>query len=222
MERKITALKAQKRDQNRVSVFLDGEYAFGLSRIVAAWLQVGQVLTPEKVAELRDQDARETAYQRALKLLSYRDRSEAEIQQHLQQKGIPEEVVASVIARLRRSDLVNDKRFAQLWVENRAEFRPRSKRALAYELKEKGIDRTAIEEMLENFDNDAAAYDAAHRYVRKLRPLAWPEFRQKLYGFLARRGFDYDAAKAAIERVWAEQNDESSAVNTTPEEEVDL
>jgi regulatory protein len=205
-----------------VSVFLDGEYAFGLSRIVAAWLQVGQVLTPEKVAELRDQDARETAYQRALKLLSYRDRSEAEIQQHLQQKGIPEEVVASVIARLRRSDLVNDKRFAQLWVENRAEFRPRSKRALAYELKEKGIDRTAIEEMLENFDNDAAAYDAAHRYVRKLRPLAWPEFRQKLYGFLARRGFDYDAAKAAIERVWAEQNDESSAVNTTPEEEVDL
>jgi regulatory protein len=222
MERKITALKAQKRDQNRVSVFLDGEYAFGLSRIVAAWLQVGQVLTPEKVAELRDQDARETAYQRALKLLSYRDRSEAEIQQHLQQKGIPKEVVASVIARLRRSDLVNDKRFAQLWVENRAEFRPRSKRALAYELKEKGIDRTAIEEMLENFDNDAAAYDAAHRYVRKLRPLAWPEFRQKLYGFLARRGFDYDAAKAAIERVWAEQNDESSAVNTTPEEEVDL
>lgn len=222
MERKITALKAQKRDQNRVSVFLDGEYAFGLSRIVAAWLQVGQVLTPEKVAELRDQDARETAYQRALKLLSYRDRSEAEIQQHLQQKGIPEEVVASVIARLRRSDLVNDKRFAQLWVENRAEFRPRSKRALAYELKEKGIDRTAIEEMLENFDNDAAAYDAAHRYVRKLRPLAWPEFRQKLYGFLARRGFDYDAAKAAIERVWAEQNVESSAVNTTPEEEVDL
>ena len=56
MGKQITDLKAQKRNHQRVNVYLDGEYAFGLSRIVAAWLHVGQELSPEKIKELKLED----------------------------------------------------------------------------------------------------------------------------------------------------------------------
>ena len=77
--KKITALQVQKRNPNRVNVHLDGEYAFGLARIVAAWLKVGQTLEEEKISELQADDARERAMQQAMLFLSYRARSEKEI-----------------------------------------------------------------------------------------------------------------------------------------------
>ena len=86
MERVITAIKVQKRNPTRVNIELDGEYAFGTSRLVAAWLQVGDRLTEEKIAALIDQDTSEVAYQRALNLLNHRPRTEKEIRQKLAEK----------------------------------------------------------------------------------------------------------------------------------------
>jgi regulatory protein len=56
---KVTALKVQKHHPNRINVYLDNEYCFGLSRITAAWLQVGQELSPTKIAKLQADDERE-------------------------------------------------------------------------------------------------------------------------------------------------------------------
>ena len=53
MGRKITALKAQKRNSQRINVYLDDEFAFGLSRFAAAWLQIGQELSPKKLKSYR-------------------------------------------------------------------------------------------------------------------------------------------------------------------------
>jgi len=221
-ERKITALKAQKRNRSRVSVYLDGEYAFGLARIVAAWLHVGQVLNEEKIAEFIAQDARESAYQQALRLLNHRDRSTSEIIQSLKRRQVPEEVIQDVLTRLRRSGLVDDGRFAKTWVENRAEFHPRSSRALAYELREKGVEQEAIQQALDDFNEDDAAYQAARKYAQKLKMLEWPEFRQKLTAYLARRGFNYDTARTAVSRIRAERDSQDATENTPLYEEVDL
>ena len=128
MERKITAIVRQKRNPERVSIFLDEEYAFGLTRIVAAWLQVGQYLSEEKIDSLQAEDAQEVAYLIAIKYLDYRERSETEIRAHLNKRDINERVIEDVIDRLLRSGLVDDRRFAANWVENRLEFRPRGRR----------------------------------------------------------------------------------------------
>ena len=222
MERNITALKAQKRDRSRVSVYLDGEYAFGLARIVAAWLKIGQALSDENIAELKAQDARETAYQRVLRLLNYRERSEAEIIQSLKQRQVPEDIIADVTERLHRSELVDDQRFAKTWVENRIEFHPRSRRALTYELREKGIDEQAIQQTLDDFDEAAAAYQAARKYAQKSKQMEWPEFRQKLYAFLTRRGFNYDTVKTTVARIQVERDTPSATEDNPRYEEVDL
>ena len=57
--KKITALQVQKRNPNRVNIHLDGEFAFGVARIVAAWLRIGQELSEEKIGQLQAEDGRE-------------------------------------------------------------------------------------------------------------------------------------------------------------------
>src|SRR5262245_41525908 len=129
--KKITAIEIQTRTPNRVNIYLDGEFAFGLARIVAAWLRVGQELEERKIEQLQAEDALERALQQALLFLSYRARSEAEIRQNLRKHEIPEAVIDHTLERLRQDGFANDNQFARAWVENRNAFRPRSRRMLA-------------------------------------------------------------------------------------------
>ena len=205
MDYKITALKAQKRNPERVNVYLDGEFAFGLARIVAAWLAVGQSLNDERIIELQKKDADEVAFQAALRYLNYRPRTEAEIRKHLEAKGYSEVAIETTIARLQQGHLLDDRQFARDWVENQSTFRPRSHRALAFELRHKGISEEEIEQTLaETVNDEELAYQAAQRQAERLARLEWPEFRLKLSQFLARRGFGYDAIAPTVRRIWAE------------------
>ena len=202
--KKITALVVQKRNPNRVNVHLDGEYAFGLARIVAVWLRVGQELDEEKLKRLQVEDARERAVQQALLFLSYRARSESEIRQNLRKYEMPEEVIEETIARLRQDGLANDGQFAQAWVENRSTFRPRSRRMLAMELRQKGLDEEAVSSALEDVDDEPLAYEAAKKRAPRLKALEWVDFRKKLSEFLARRGFSYSVIAPVVTRIWNE------------------
>jgi regulatory protein len=175
-----------------------------LARIVAAWLHVGQEISDEKIAQLREDDARETAYQRALKYLDFRPRTELEVRQKLAEQAVSEEVAEVVIERLKDNGLVNDARFAKMWVDNRSELRPRSERFLRYELQKRGISPQEINEALEEVDNEEMAYRVATKQARKYKDLDRRVFRQKLTGYLAQRGFDYDICTQVIPRVWEE------------------
>jgi len=206
--RKITAIQVQKRSPNRVNIYLDGEFAFGLARIVAAWLQVGQTLDEEKIAKLQADDSRERAWQQALLYLSYRARSEDEIRRNLTKHEIPDAVIEETLERLRREGFANDKKFASTWVENRNTFRPRGRRALTLELRQKGIDDSTIQAVLEDVDEEALAYKAGQKKAGKIRTQEWVEFRKKLSEFLARRGFSYSVITPVVRRLWSELHTE--------------
>jgi regulatory protein len=224
MKHKITALRAQKRNPQRINVYLDGEFAFGLARIVAAWLYVGQELEDEKIAHLQDDDGREKAYQKALNFLSYRPRSEAEIRRNLgehsrgEEDHLSEETIEYVIERLKENGLLNDTRFAKLWVENRSEMRPRSRRALEYELKQLGVDAQTIAQSLEEVDEQAMAYRLAQKQARKIKELEWKDFRQKMYRSLAQRGFDYEIISIVTQQTWDETHAQTDLDNNDGEE----
>jgi regulatory protein len=202
--KKITALVAQKRNPNRVNIYLDGEYAFSLARIVAAWLRVGQELDEEKIKRLQAEDAHERAIQQALLFLSYRSRSESEIRQNLRKHEIPEDVIDQTLQRLRQDGLASDDQFAQAWVENRSTFRPRSRRMMAMELRQKGLADEAVSSALEDVDDEALAYEAAQKRAPRLKDLEWVDFRKKLSEFLARRGFSYSVITSVVTRIWNE------------------
>jgi len=206
--KKITAIVAQKKRSSRVNIHLDGEFAFGLERITAAWLKVGLELDEKKIERLQIEDARERALQQALLFLSYRARSESEIRKNLQKHEIPDVVIEETIERLRKDGLANDEKFAQTWVENRSTFRPRSRRMMALELRQKGLDDESAKSALKDIDDEVLAYEAAQKRAPRFKHLEWSEFHQKLSGFLARRGFPYSVIVPVVTQIWNELNAE--------------
>ncbi len=205
---RITAIEPQKRDPNRVNIHLDGNYAFSLARIVAAWLKVGQEIGEDKIASLQTEDTRERAYQQALIFLSYRARSESEIRQNLRRHEFSDEIIEHTLTRLREHRLADDSQFARAWVENRSTFRPRSRRALQMELRQKGLSDEAAQSALAGLDEEALAYEAGLKKARRLEVLDWNEFRKKLSEFLARRGFPYSVIAPVVARIWNETHAE--------------
>lgn len=214
MSGRITALKAQKRNPERVNVYLDGEFAFGLSRFTAAWLQIGQELSDEKIGRLQAQDAFETAYQQALRLLKDRPRSSNDIRRRLEKKAVSPLMIEQVLERLQHNGLVDDPRFAQDWIENRNEFRPRSRRVLALELRQRGLDDQVIEQALQGLDEEALALRAARKRASRLEGLGNLEFRHRLSGFLGRRGFSYEIIRMVVDQVWQEMTNSRDEVLT--------
>lgn len=199
----ITALSAQKRAPDRVNVFLDGEFAFALAYPVAARLQVGQALADNDITLLLGQDAIEKGKEHAAGYLSYRPRSQAEVQRHLQKKGYDEETIQHVIARLVAVELLNDETFARYWVEQRETFKPRGRLALRQELQQKGVHRSIIDAVLADTDESAAVQQAAAQKIRQLAELPEAEFKRKLGQYLYRRGFSYEIIQSALVEAWA-------------------
>lgn len=200
----ISAVKVQRRGRERANIFLDGTFAFSLGREVVEeqGLYPGQVLTDSQIEELVGADLFGKCYNAALRLLSYRPRSDAEIRTRLSRR-FGKEIIDRVLLQLKARQMVDDAAFAQFWRENRESFSPRSKRLLKLELRQKGIDPEVVDEVLEGFDDDESAYRAAKRKGRTLER-DYETFRRKLGAFLGRRGFSYGVIKRTIERLWQE------------------
>jgi regulatory protein len=200
----ITAIEVQKRRTDRVNIDLDGEFAFSLAAVVAAGLKVGLCLEAERIATLQAADADESAYQRALRLLRMRDRSESELRTHLQRRKTPEDVVERTLARLRQRRHTDDRRFTRSWVQNRTDFRPRGRRALAWELQRKGISSEIVQSELAKIDEAALAHQAGLKKARQLTAADWQEFRKKVSAHLARRGFPTSIIAPTVSALWTE------------------
>lgn len=198
----ITLLQQQKNNPERVSVFLDGEYVFGVTLDAALHLAKGQYLSDEDIANLQESDDLDRAYQSALHYLGSRPRSTTEVQRNLQEKGFGEEQIATAIERLLEHHYLDDEEFARYWLDNRSRFRPRSARAIRYELRQKGVESAAIDAALEGMNEDDAAWDAAVGKLDRWRNLPEDEFERKLSSFLARRGFDFAAVRRIVRRAW--------------------
>lgn len=200
----ITALEFQQRNKERVNVYLDGEYAFSLTAIEAARLSKGQHLTDLEITELKNEDGIQRAVDSAARFLAHRPRSEAEVRQNLSKKKFPETVVEVALEKLRKLGYLDDVAFARYWLDNRNTFNPRGPRAIQYELQQKGVSRTIIEEVLDGFESFDAAYRAAASKAKRMQGLDRQTFRAKIGSFLQRRGFSFSTNRDVIEQLMNE------------------
>ncbi|MGI8483113.1 MAG: regulatory protein RecX [Thermomicrobiales bacterium] len=199
---KITAVKPQKHDPERVSIFLDDLFAFGLHMdLVLAWdLYPGRELLETQTEELLAADETKKATSAALQLLSYRARSEGEISTRLRQRNFSDTAITATIERLREWHYVDDSDFAARWVENRQQHRPRSTRMLAHELRTKGVAPSTIEETIADagVDEVADARALVARQRAKYEALPPDVQTRRITGFLARRGYGFDVIRHAL------------------------
>jgi regulatory protein len=201
---KITALKMGKRDPARVSVYLDGEYAFSLTLDDAARLREGQTLTDAEIAALKRADAVVRAVDSASRFLAARPRSVQEVRRRLMRRQFEDAVIDQALDKLQALGYLDDQAFAAFWVRERRAFKPLGARALRYELRQKGISESIIREALAHIDAEADALRAAQAQARRLRGLSRRDFWRRLSAFLQRRGFAHDEAARAIRRLQAE------------------
>lgn len=199
----ITALRLQKKNRERVNVYLDGRYAFAVGVNTAAELRKGQELSDAEIAQLRVAGDANKAYHQVLRYIGMRPRSTGEVRRYLARKETDPALIDQVIARVEAAGYLDDHEFARFWVENRTRFRPRSAHALRHELREKGVDAAAIDAALVDLDERAAAWDAVAGRLDRWAELDEQTFSRKLIGFLSRRGFSYAIARDVCDRAWA-------------------
>jgi regulatory protein len=205
----ITALTAQKRNPRRLNIEIDGEFAFGLDRLVAAWLTVGAHLSDEKIAALISKDSEEVLYQAALRLIDYRPRTRKELAERLRQKGYPSEQIDQTIERLDQNGLLNDRQYAEEFVEDRSRSKPRSRRLLKMELQQRGIASDLAVSAVQNLDDEASASAAGNKAIRRWQGLDRKTFERKCTDYLARRGFSFSTIRAVLPDLWRATQDQN-------------
>jgi regulatory protein len=204
MESTITDISPQKANKKRVNIFFNEEYTLSLSAEAARDLNIGQSLSSQDIERLQAEDLLPRTREFAHNYLRYRPRSTAELRKHLVKKGFLTETIELVISDLTDSNLLNDLEFAQYWVDQREEFRPRGLYALRYELIQKGIDQSIIEQTLIEVDEYKSAVKAGRKKANQLLGIENELFIRKLSQHLERRGFSYEVIADVTRGLWKE------------------
>ena len=213
----ITDIRIERVKRRRERVIdVDGTRAFTLTEeaFLKAGLSVGQTVTPGETSELEIADGAVRAREQALRLLNHRLRTRREIEQRLRGNEWSSSVITRVMTRLEQAGLIDDARFARLWVEERLRLRPIGVTLLRRELRDKGIDEATIEATLQDRedqqDDAALAYGLLQRRQRQYDGLDPQVSARRMAGFLARRGFDGETVYKAVNRILDEMKESFS------------
>lgn len=208
----VTAVRDQARHPDRVSIFIDEAFAFGVDRLVAAehGLRPGVVLDEGAVAQLLAADEVSRAMSAALRLLAHRPRSRAEVATRLTRRAFSEAAIARAVDRLVELGYLDDEEFARYWVQNRVEHKPRGGRLLKQELRQKGVDAGTADLVIEGtgIDEEAAAIELARARAERLRGLDPAARRRRLAGFLRRRGYGWEVVRRALDEALGPEDEE--------------
>jgi regulatory protein len=147
---------------------------------------------PDPVSQGPDADPESVARKILLDALTGQARSRKELRDKLAKRDVPDELAERLLDRFGEVGLVDDEAFARAWVESRQRSRGLARRALAQELRRKGVDdetaRTALDEL--DPDQEAqAAHDLVRKKARSMRNLDRAVATRRLVGMLARKGY---------------------------------
>ena len=143
----------------------------------------------------------EQAKAQAMRLLRYRARTERELRQRLAARGVAARIVAETISALRAVRLVDDRAFAEAWVESRLRLRPTGSAGLRWELRQKGVADELAREVIAKALTEEQERDLARQLVEKsLRGVAYCDraVLGRVTRLLRRRGFSADAIAQAV------------------------
>lgn len=211
----VTRLAAQRRDPNRVSVFIDGTFAFGVhvDVVVEYDIRKGQNLSVDEQERLIKADEMRRAYDTALTYLGYRARTEQEIRRKLGRKGFSEAVVEVAVQRLRDLEYVDDAAYARSYAAARFRNKGYGPQRIRAELRKRGVAAALIEPVLDDLFAEDEALEAARHHAEK----RWAQVareddpfkrRRKLTQYLVRRGFSFDTARRVVDEVETAYSDD--------------
>ena len=207
----VTGIVPSPRKEGRFELLVDGK-EFGvvsLELVERLGLRIGLTVDESPGAPLVEGVAVLAAYDRALNMLAAQSRSARDLRRRLVQKGLDPAHVDLAIERLRATGFLDDDAFARQFARSRVLGAGHSRRRVQQELYKRGVERDAIDEAVDEVFEDEAVDEtelveqAARKKLRTLGRLDAATRRRRLYGFLARRGYESDAIRAVMARVLA-------------------
>lgn len=192
---KITDIKQQVKRQDRYSIFVDGKYSFSLSEneLMKSGIRIEKEFSNTELEKLKDTAVLDKAYMRCLDLLARRARSEWEIRDYLRRKSYEPEIIEQIVERLARAKYIDDFAFGKSWVANRRLLKTTSRRKLTQELKQKRLDDSIINRVLE--EDETNEQEVLKELIAKKRDQSRYSDEQKLIAYLLRQGFNYSDIK---------------------------
>lgn len=213
----ITGVSPQKKNPNRFNVFLDGKYAFSAARenILKYHLKTGGSLDKGIFEKIVFDENFEEIYGKVLRFLSYRVRSEKEVEERLKKyleksvksKTARQEIMEKVLKRLKDLSLVDDEQFALSYVEGKIKSsKGLGKRIVARQLLKKGISEDLVEKNLSKYDLGVElkkAFKLAEKKARITQGRCEVEIKGKVYRYLYGKGFSTEVIQEAIRKVFS-------------------
>ena len=165
----ITKIEVQKKRKDRYNIFIDDEFRFGLDEgtLIKFDLRKGIEVSEQEIEKIENEEVNAKAFNAAASFLKTRERSCKEIRDKLKTKEFSENAIEKVLEKLERLNIVNDKRFTEMFVRDRMKLKPKGKRVLFQELSQKGIDRYIIEDVLNEMLDGDNEIDLAKRVLEK-------------------------------------------------------
>jgi regulatory protein len=208
---RITKIEPQKKNLTRRNIYGDGEFVIGVSAetLLRFGLRVGDELPPALIAAIEKAEELVGAKGAAIRFLSVRPRTEREIRDKLREKEFSDEEIAQTITALRNSSLLDDAAFARMYIRDALAGRTAGKMLLKRKLLLLGVDKSVVEEAIEEtfagVDVQAAALAQARQFIKKTQNLKKDEpplkRRGRISSFLARKGYSWDTIEGVLKEL---------------------
>lgn len=201
----VTKIEKQKNNEKRYSIFLDYNFAFGIDEIDLLYfkLKENEELSEEKYNYIFNNILLKRAKDKALKYLSYKMRSEKQVRQKLLEEDFPEIIINKLINILKKYNYINDNNFAKAFIKDKLNLKGYGIFKISYELKMLGISEDIFNKYLQDenfFNEEGKAIELLEKKIKKLNYIDFKE-RQKLYSYLARRGFSFETINKALSSI---------------------
>ena len=205
---KITAIKAQVKNDQRVSIFVDGKYSFSLTldQLLEQKLKKDDKVNEVQIKQLKKLSDEGKLKARATEWLMNRPHSTREFRDYMFRKKAEKELTQVWVDEFTEKGYLSDENFTRWFAENRLR-KKKSRRAVTSELASKGISRELADQALNELVTDEVNDEEALKgLVEKLRKRSRYQDEQKLKAYLVSKGFRYDDVKSAIEQAKADLN----------------
>jgi len=202
---KITKIETQKRRQDRVNIYIDDRFAFGLTDTLRYKYDLfkDKEVSQEFIDDVLNAEEQNKVIEYTLKFLSYRERSQKEVYDRLKIRGYDEDKINNAINYCLDKNYINDTRFAETFIQEKTEINKLGSYRIKQELSIKGISREIIEEVLEP-DYEQELEMATELALKKVSSYKndnrYAQYR-KLGGYLQRRGYNFDIVREVLENI---------------------
>ncbi|MCX7832625.1 MAG: RecX family transcriptional regulator [Ignavibacteria bacterium] len=194
---KITLIEPQKKS-GRYNIYIDNQYSFGIyeETLVNFGLKKNDELTEKKIKEIKDYDELNFGKKLAYKYLSYKQRTEQELRNKLQNSKISKKNIEKIIRFFREHNFINDESYVKSLIVSEVSKKPKGKKLLKAKLKQKGISEEIINSAISRYVSEdieeANAKTLLEKYLKKIKKYPLEKQKQKSYRYLISRGFEYD------------------------------